>query len=156
LRNDFVLGFCAEYQENLRSNLSAAFAEHLTMFDPISTSIQPLRKLGVHGSSLWNVIMSEYHLEDGGGLEILMQACEAADRVAALAEKISIDGAVIQTKNGPKAHPALKDELAGRAFICRTLERLGLNLEAIRPIGRPSGVAWKGREEDRKDGDADN
>jgi hypothetical protein len=125
------------------------------MFDPISSSIPPLRKLGVHGSSLWDVIMSEYHLEDGGGLEILMQACEAADRVAALAEQISIDGAVIQTKNGPRAHPALKDELANRAFICRTLERLGLNLEAVKPVGRPSGVAWN-RKEDRKDGDADN
>jgi hypothetical protein len=125
------------------------------MLDPISTSISPLRKLSVHGAALWNVIMSEYHLEDGGGLEILMQACEAADRVAALAEQISIDGAVIQTKNGPRAHPALKDELAGRAFICRTLERPGLNLEAVKPVGRPSGVAWN-RKEDRKDGDADN
>jgi hypothetical protein len=72
-----------------------------------------------------------------------------------LAEQISIDGAVIQTKNGPRAHPALKDELANRAFICRTLERLGLNLEAVKPVGRPSGVAWN-RKEDRKDGDADN
>jgi hypothetical protein len=49
---------------------------------------------------------------------------------------------VVQTGSGPKAHPALRDELAGRAFIVRTLERLGLNVETIKPMGRPS-KGWK-------------
>jgi hypothetical protein len=42
--------------------------------------------------------------------------------------------------------------LANRQFICRTLERLGLNLEAVRPVGRPSGAAWKAKK-DRGNGD---
>jgi hypothetical protein len=111
------------------------------MFDPATSSIAPPRKFGIPGSSLWDAIQSEYRIDDPAGRELLAQACEAADRVATLAEKINADGAVIETKNGPKPHPALKDELAGRAFICRTLERLGLNLEAIKPVGGPT--AWK-------------
>jgi hypothetical protein len=57
-------------------------------------------------------------------------------------QAIDRDGEVVHTRNGPKAHPALRDELAGRAFIVRTLERLGLNVETIKPMGRPS-KGWK-------------
>jgi hypothetical protein len=117
------------------------------MFDPTTTSISPPRKLGVLGSALWDAIQNEYKIDDAAGRELLAQACEAADRVARLAEKIDSDGEVIETKSGPKVHPALKEELAGRQFICRILERLGLNLEAVKPIGRPT--AWKKRQEDR-------
>src|SRR5262249_33063160 len=90
-----------------------------TMLDPSSTTTSPPCKLGVPGLSLWDAIMTEYHIEDRGGVELLMQACEAADRVASLSERISADGEVIQGRNGPRTHPALKDELAGRSFICR-------------------------------------
>lgn len=113
----------------------------LTLVNPLSTGISPPRKLGEHGLSLWN----EYRIDDAGGIELLAQACAAADRVEALAERINVDGEVVLTRAGLKAHPALRDELAGRAFICRTLERLGINLETIKPIGRPSrDSGWRG------------
>jgi hypothetical protein len=118
---------------------------------PVSTTISPPRKLGSHGLLLWEFIQNEYRIEDPGGQELLLQCCESADRIGALSERISADGTVIETKNGPRAHPALRDELANRAFICRTLERLGLNLEAVKPVGRPGGVAWNKRED--RDGD---
>jgi len=117
------------------------------MLDPTATSISPSRKLGCLGLSLWQSIMTEYQIEDPGGIELLMQACEAADRVAQLAEKIDADGLMLEARTGPKSHPLLKDEVSNRAFICRTLERLGLNLEAVKPMGRPSGAAWKARKE---------
>src|SRR5215831_3938173 len=108
------------------------------MFDPTTSSISPPRKLGDAGLSLWQSIQSEYKIDDAAGIELLMQACEAADRVARLAEKIDADGEVIETENGPKAHPALKEQLAHRSFIVRTLRALGLNLEPIRATaGRP-------------------
>jgi hypothetical protein len=44
----------------------------------------------------------------------------------------------VTTKVGPKAHPALRDELNGRAFICRTLQRLGVTDQPIKAMGRPS------------------
>ena len=122
------------------------------MLDPITTTSRPPRKLGTPGLSLWDSIMSEYQIEDRGGIELLMQACEAADRVAQLGQKIDADGLMLESRTGPKSHPLLKDEVANRAFICRTLERLGLNLEAVKPMGRPSGVAWKPRK-DRVDAD---
>jgi hypothetical protein len=109
----------------------------LTLVDPASIGIAPPRKLGQHGLALWNSVQTAYRIDDVGGIELLAQACAAADRVEALAERINADGEVVHTRTGPKAHPALRDELACRAFICRTLERLGLNVETIKPVGRP-------------------
>jgi hypothetical protein len=110
-----------------------------------STSVPPPRKLGEPGLALWNSIQSEFRIEDCGGVELLMQACLAADRAEALAARIDDDGETIHTKQGLKAHPCLKDELAARAFIVRTLQRLGITDEVIKPIGRPSrGLGWRG------------
>ena len=84
---------------------------------------------------------------DRGGVELLAQACQAADRAEALAEAIARDGSVVYSRSGvPKSHPAIKDELANRAFVVRTLERLGLNVEAVKPgPGRPpSALGWTG------------
>jgi hypothetical protein len=117
----------------------------LTVVDQAASTLSPPRKLGEHGLSLWNAVQSAYRIDDVGGIELLAQCCAAQDRVEALAERISADGEVIHTRNGPKAHPALRDELAGRAFIVRTLERLGLNVETIKPLGRPPrAFGWKG------------
>jgi hypothetical protein len=116
-----------------------------TLVGPGSTGAQPPRKLGAAGQALWDAVTSEYDIGDAGGVEILCQAAQAADRVEELAELISRDGAVVQTRSGPKAHPALRDELNGRAFIVRCVERLGLNFEALRPtVGRPPGARHVG------------
>lgn len=115
-------------------------------------SAMPLpRKLGEHGLALWNAVHSEYQIDDRGGVEILTQICAASDRVEALAAQINEDGETIRTRTGVlKAHPCLKDELALRAFICRGLERLGLNIESIKPsVGRPpGGLGWRGNDGD--------
>jgi hypothetical protein len=118
----------------------------LTLVNPTSTAISPPRALGVHGKALWDRIQGEYRVEDTGGVELLAQACQALDRAEALAAAIARDGEVIHTRTGvPRTHPAVKDELGLRAFIVRTLEKLGLNVEAIKPIGRPpSSTGWRG------------
>ena len=76
---------------------------------------------------------------------MLMQAAHTADRIAELSAAIAKDGATIRTKTGVKSNPAIRDELQGRAFIVRTLEKLGLNLEALKPPGKPTKFQ---REED--------
>jgi hypothetical protein len=81
--------------------------------------------------------MSEYRIEDVGGIELLAQACAELDRAEALAEIIAREGEMITTRFTKKIHPAVKAELDCRAFVCRTLERLGLNIESIKPVGRP-------------------
>jgi hypothetical protein len=104
--------------------------------------VKPPRPLGEHGMALWRAIRAEYDISDVGGVEILCQACQAADRVEALAALISRDGEVILTPRGASvSHPGLKDEVHLRAFIVRSIERLGLNFEAVRPSGgRPPNL----------------
>jgi hypothetical protein len=111
----------------------------LTVVSSAATGTSPPRRLGEHGLNLWRAIMAEYEIADTGGLEILAQVCAATDRAEELSALLDADGAVISTKAGPREHPALKAELAYRSFITRNLQRLGLNVEAIKPIGRPSG-----------------
>jgi hypothetical protein len=103
------------------------------------TGTQPPRELGEHGLNLWRTITSEYDISDAGGMEILLQVCAATDRVEALAARISEDGEVITIRGALRSHPLLRDELQGRAFICRGLQRLGLNVEVIKSVGRPRG-----------------
>jgi hypothetical protein len=93
------------------------------------------------GADLWRTIMAEYEIGDSGGREILRQACAGADRAAECAEAIARDGPMVRTPQGLKDHPLLKHELASRAFVVRSLHRLGLDLEPTRPAaGRPSGA----------------
>jgi hypothetical protein len=101
-------------------------------------SLAPPAALDETGGKLWRTIMTEYGIRDSGGREMLRQACEAADRVAEFSKIISCDGPVVRTKQGLKDHPLIKHELAARAFVVRSLHRLGLDVEPIRSIGRPT------------------
>jgi len=110
----------------------------------VGNTPNPPRKLGPAGESLWFRVQHEFAIGDVGGQELLLQCCLAADRVDELAAIIDADGARVMTKTGPKAHPCLRDELAARAFICRTLQRLGITDEVIKPMGHPTrgGLGW--------------
>jgi hypothetical protein len=118
----------------------------LTVVEPAPTGVQPPRKLGDHGRALWDRIMAAYDIDDEGGREMLAQACAALDRVEALREQIDRDGPIVKVRGAVREHPALKAELAGRAFVVRTLHRLGLDVEPVRPsAGRPPAVGgWSG------------
>lgn len=109
-----------------------------TVIGSAATPVQPPRPLGQYGKNLWDRIQKDYAITDTGGIELLAQMCQAVDRAEELAERIAADGAVLQTRSGPRSHPSIRDELACRAFICRTIQRLGLNLEPLQ--SRPS---WK-------------
>ena len=83
---------------------------------------------------------SSYYISDAGGLELLLLAAEATDRAASLREVINADGVMVPAGNGAmREHPALRGELAAQAFAARTLARLGLDVEPVQRIGRPSG-----------------
>jgi hypothetical protein len=107
---------------------------------------KPPRPLGKHGQSLWDRVMSEYAIADSGGIEMLTLACQALDRAESLRAMIDQDGEVIRSRNGPKEHPALRSELANRAFVARTLVKLGINSEPVKAAaGRPlQGFGWVG------------
>jgi hypothetical protein len=101
---------------------------------------KPARKLGPHGAVLWQSIHAEYAIEDAGGIEMLLQACQALDRAERCRECVDRDGEAIEMASGLKDHPLLKHELAARSFVVRTLQRLGLDVEAVKPVGRPTGT----------------
>jgi hypothetical protein len=70
------------------------------------------------------------------------RAAAAYDRAERLRVEIDRDGEIIRGRTGLREHPGLRGELVARAFICRTLQRLGINLEAVRMApGRPPGPA---------------
>lgn len=113
-----------------------------------STTTRPPRKLGAFGLALWDAVMDEYRIEDRGGIEILCQVCSALDRAEEMAEQIDRDGCTILVRGVPREHPLLKSELGCRAFVTRNLQRLGLNVEAIKPVGRPAGSWQRAREDE--------
>jgi hypothetical protein len=96
----------------------------------VGKSPVPPGKLGDAGQALWDAIHSAYHITDRGGIELLMQAAVVADRAAQLAAEIERDG--VAAKAG-----LVKLEIACRAFISKQMRELGLNIENVRPIGRP-------------------
>jgi hypothetical protein len=119
----------------------------LTLVDPqqtaIATLMAPPSNLGKAGRTLWQSVMVEYDIRDSGGQQMLLQICEAADRVQEFSAIIKRDGPVVRTKMGPKDHPLLKHEQAARSFIVRSLGRLGLDVEPIKQIGRPAAsIGW--------------
>src|SRR5262249_17959867 len=114
------------------------FSKKASRLTLVENAPNPPRKLGEAGGSLWNRVQSEYLIQDVGGVELLLQACLAADRAEELAAIIDTDGARIMSKSGPKDHPCLKHELAARSFIVRTLQRLGITDEVIKPVGHPT------------------
>lgn len=118
----------------------------LTLVDQTTpTVLSPPTTLGKTGGNLWRTIMTEYDVRDSGGREMLRQICEAADRIDEFAAIIKADGATIRTKTGLRDHPLLKHELAARGFITKSLHRLGLDVEPVRGIGRPTqAIGWRG------------
>ena len=97
---------------------------------------------GEAGLALWKRAHSEYDISDVAGVEMLLLACQSLDRAEALRAQIDVDGEVIRLRNGTiRSHPALRDEVACRAFLVRTISRLGLNFEPLRSSpGRPPNV----------------
>jgi hypothetical protein len=119
-------------------------AAKLSVVAAQAAGTKPARSLGKHGAALWRAVVSEYGIEDAGGIEMLTAACQQLDRAESLREQIDRDGDVIRSKAGLREHPGLKHELAARSFVVRTLARLGLDVEAVKPVGRPPAKAWGG------------
>jgi hypothetical protein len=100
--------------------------------------LNPPVGLGEAGRALWIKVQREYVIDDIGGRAVLEQVCGAADRIESIKQAIVADGPVLHSRAGVKAHPALQAELQNRALVIRGLEKLGLNVEPIRPHGHPT------------------
>ena len=117
----------------------------------------PPENLKRYGRSLWVQIQTEYEIRDSGGLEMLAQACAAADRAEDCATRIKADGLIVVSGSGTSHdHPLIKHELAARAFVTKTLRALGLNFEPLRRgpgrppanVPLPAGIVLEGEDDD--------
>ena len=108
--------------------------------------LSPPRPLGTHGQALWTRVLSEFAVDDVAGREMLAHACASLDTAELCADQVRADGPVIRLKGGAiREHPALRPELQNRAFVVRTLARLGLGDEPLKAIGRPpQPLGWRG------------
>jgi hypothetical protein len=99
------------------------------------------------GRDLWARVHKDFVVEGANGLETLFQVCSAADRAHECGEVISREGAAVRIKGGGvKEHPLLRCELQTRAFIVRTLARMGFDIVMPRAeVGRPAS-AYRGEE----------
>ena len=111
----------------------------LTLVDPTLSIASPPANLGPDGLRLWQSV-SDYDISDAGGLALLEQIAFAYERAERLRVEIDRDGEIIIGRSGKREHPGLKGELAARSFVCRSLQRLGVNLEAVSRMGRPSSL----------------
>src|SRR5262245_42748226 len=113
----------------------------LTLVDPTSTITSPPSNLGSAGQRLWQSVLTDYDISDAGGLALLEQIAFAYGRAERLRAEIDKDGEIVRARNGSiREHPGLRGELAARSFVARSLQRLGVNLEAVGRVGRPSSL----------------
>jgi hypothetical protein len=114
-----------------------------------SEVLPPPRPLGTHGTALWGKVQAEYRITDIGGIETLAQICGAVDLIEALDAVIKAEGAVVQTQSTRKAHPCIREQTQLRGFVVRSLQTLGLGVEALKPtVGRPTRpTSWKPEED---------
>ncbi len=102
------------------------------------------RGAGKAGAALWRAVTAEYELEQHE-LLLLREAARTADVLDELAARVAAEGAVVDSPQGTKAHPALVEARQQRIALARILAALRLpageeSEEADRRPQRRSGV----------------
>ncbi len=79
---------------------------------------------------LWEILTTQYHIEDPGGQAILITALRAHDRARQAQALIQADGLVLVDRwNQKKIHPAAAVERDARSQFLMALKALGLDIE---------------------------
>jgi phage terminase small subunit len=94
------------------------------------------------GKALWKTVLRDFDLEPHH-LAILASACEAADRARDARMRVDQDGAIVDGRYGPRAHPGIAIERDARIGMLRAIRELGLDLEA--PVAARPPTRWRGR-----------
>ncbi len=85
----------------------------------------PPQGAGKAGSALWRAVLAEYELEEHE-LLLLREAVRTVDVLDDLTAQHLADGAVIESPQGSKAHPALVEARQQRIALARILAALRL------------------------------
>jgi nucleotide-binding universal stress UspA family protein len=119
----------------------------LTVVKPAQRTASVPEHLGAAGRELWASIQASYAIADPGGLALLQQAAEAADRIASVRRQIDEQGELLVIKGIPRVNPLCAVERDQRAALVRCLRNLNLDIEPLRDgPGRPEGLRWAGKE----------
>jgi phage terminase small subunit len=95
------------------------------------------RHLSPDSRRIWRRILRDFVLE-AHHQAILAAALEARDRMYQARAAIERDGAYVDGRFGPKAHPGIAVERDSRLAMLRSLRELGLDLEAPASSRPPS------------------
>jgi hypothetical protein len=108
---------------------------------PAKSPDSPPDSLREAGRRVWADVVSAYDFTDPTGRILLEQLCAATDRLSEVSASIDAVGAVIRVRGQPRPNPCLREELALRSYIGRTLNKLGIAYEPLQATpGRPRQV----------------
>ena len=92
----------------------------------------PPKHLKAGARHLWRKLLSDFVIEDSGGLALVRAVCESFQRQQEARKIIDKDGAVFVDRFGaPKAHPACAIERDARAQMISALRALKLAPEDL-------------------------
>lgn len=91
------------------------------------------RGLGTPGRRLWDAVTGEYEL-DTPELALLEEACRIRDFIADLRQKVAETGAVIDSRQGPRMHPAAVEARQQTLALAKVIGSLGLPKGALDDI----------------------
>jgi phage terminase small subunit len=90
------------------------------------------RNLLTAGKRLWTAVTSDFEL-DPPELEVLAEACRTLDLIADLRAKIKESGTVIESRQGPRVHPAVVEARQQRLALAKLIGSLGLPKGLVDP-----------------------
>ncbi|BBY84171.1 hypothetical protein H7I53_18375 [Mycolicibacterium pulveris] len=83
------------------------------------------RGLATAGRRLWDAVTADFDL-DPPELALLEEACRARDLIAELRRKVAETGAIIDSNQGPRVHPAAVEARQQSLVLAKLVASLGL------------------------------
>ena len=88
------------------------------------------RGLAGAGRRLWDAVTGDYEL-DAPEAALLEEACKVRDFIADLRRKVAADGPIIESRQGPRVHPAAVEARQQSLALAKLVGSLGLPKGAL-------------------------
>jgi hypothetical protein len=123
-----------EYRQRLKEQRLAA----VPSLAPVGDGGAPDGGFGPAGQRLWESVVADYELS-AHEEAILTQACRAADKLEAIDAALRDAPMVVDTRNGPAAHPLLNEQRQQALLLARMVAALQLPAGEEGPAGVQRG-----------------